>query len=198
MSWSVDAQNHLLARGGFAPRWLLWVWAKEYIGGAEVGFGIWNGDDNLTLEINGVDRLYYGAQGHFVVEPIIYSSALEVRTQKVSLSELTPEAETLARGYDLKNARAELHLALLDPASFSLIDVERQFKGFVNAAPIITPPVGGGGSSIEMELASASRKLTQTLAVKKSDQSQRLRNSTDAFRQYGSIAAAVTTQWDMV
>jgi len=163
-----------------------------------VSFGVWNGDDNATIEIGGIDRLYYGAQGHFVVDPIIYSSKLEVRTQNVTLSGISPEAETLVRGYDIKNAYTELHLALLDPQSFTLIDAERQFKGFVNGSPLTTPALGGGGSTIALQLASASRKLTQTLAVKKSDQSQRLRSASDAFRRYGSIAAAVTTQWDMV
>lgn len=194
MTWSIAAQNHLAARAGYAPRWLLWVAATERLTGDPAPVGIWNGDDHLTFTIAGQPRLYLGAQGRFEVADIVFATGTQVRTLDVQLSGISPEAEQLVRGYVVRFARAELHLALLDPQSFALIDVQRVWKGFVNRAPIMTPPIGGE-ATIALELASAMRSLTCSLALKKSDQSQRLRAG-DRFRQYGSVAAAVTTEWN--
>jgi hypothetical protein len=194
MTWGATAQTHLLAREGYAPRWLLYVQTRNRTTDAVEPVGIWNGDDSLSLTISGEARSYFGAQGLFEVAPVIYGTGTLVRTQSVTLSGISPEAEDMVRGFIIRGVAAELHLALFDPLNATLIEARRMFKGFVNRAPIITPALGSGSPSIGLELTSAMRLLTQTIAVKKTDQSQQLRSG-DRFRRYGSIASEVVTEW---
>lgn len=195
MTFSVAAQNHLLARTGVMPRWLLWVGAKEFGTLASAPLGLWNGDDDLTFTINGAPRVYLGALSRFDVEPITYATGLNVRTQQVTLAANAPETEDLVRGFLIRLAPVELHLALLDPASTDLIDVQPMFRGFVNRAPLSTP-AQGGGDSVTIEL--VSRMRTMALpgpALKKTNQSHILRDATDDFRQYGATAGEIVTEW---
>jgi hypothetical protein len=194
MTWSVAAQNHLFARAGYAPRWLLYVRTRNRDTGAPFPIGLWNGDDSISLTIGGNPRSYFGAQGLFTVDPVIYGSGTLVRTQRVTLSGIAPEAEDMVRGFIIRGVEADLRLALFNPVEMTLIESRRMFRGFVNKAPIVTPEMGGGSPAITLELASSMRLLTRTVAVKKTDQSQRLRQD-DRFRRYGSIAAEVVTEW---
>ena len=193
MTLNQNAQNHLAARAGFMPRWLLWVAATDKATGDPAPIGIWDGDDQQSFIINGQSRPYFGAQGFFEVDPLVYAAGTFIRTQTLTLSGISAAAEQLVRGYRVRFAPAELHLALFDPRTENLIDTQRRFKGFVNRSPIFTPAVGGV-TSIKLELASSMRTLTRTLALKKSDESQQ-RRSGDRFRKYGSIAGTITTKW---
>lgn len=195
MSWSVTAQNHLLARSAVMPRWLLWVAAKEFGTLASAPLGLWNGDDDLSFSIAGSPRTYLGALSRFEVEPITYATGLDVRTLSITLAANAPETEDLVRGFIIRLAAVELHLALLDPQTTDLIDVQPMFRGFVNRAPLSTP-AQGGGDSVTIEL--VSRMRTMALpgpALKKTNQSHILRDATDDFRQYGATAGEIVTEW---
>lgn len=187
------AAQALFAAGHFAPRWLLYVTSKARDTGASVPFGIWDGDDHQTFVVDGESRLYYGAQSAFSVGQIVYGTGLQVRTVSVSLSGVGAEGEQLVRGYDVRLAPAELHCAVLDPLSGSVADVKRAFVGTVNGASITTP-AEGGQTMLELSLTSSLRSLTQTLAIKKSDQSQRLRGG-DRGRRYSSLADRNNDPW---
>jgi len=195
MTWSVSAQNHLLARGGVMPRWLLWVEARAFGTLAAAPLGLWNGEDDLAFTIAGNSRVYLGALSRFEVDPITYATGLDVRTLSLTLAATAPETEDLVRGFIIRLAPVELHLALLDPQTTDLIDVQPMFRGFINRAPLSTP-AQGGGDSVTIEL--VSRMRTMALpgpALKKTHQSQRLRDATDAFRQYGATAGEIVTEW---
>jgi hypothetical protein len=195
MSWSVDAQNHLLARAAVMPRWLLWIKAKNFGSLTPAPVGLWNGEDNLTFNINGTNRVYQGALSRFEVEPITYAAGLDVRSLQITLAANAPETEDVVRGFVIRLAEVELHLALLDPDTTNLIDVEPMFRGFINRAPLTTP-AQGGGDTVTFEMVSRMRVLALPgPALRKTDQAMRLRNSNDAFRQYGSIASEVQTEW---
>ncbi len=194
MTFDVTSQNHLLDRSGVSPRWGLWVAAKEFTTLTAAPLGLWTGDDHATMTVDGSSRTYFGAQGQFDIEPIVYAVGTDVRTLRVTLSAISPEAEDLVRGFVVRLAPVELHLFLMNPASGALIGYDRKFKGFINRAPIQTPAMGGGSPTTTLELVSSMRLLTRTMAVKKTDQSQQLRSS-DRFRRYGSIAATVLTDW---
>jgi len=194
MTWSLAAQNHLFARGDYAPRWLLYVRTRNRTTGAPFPIGLWNGDDSISLTIGGEARSYFGAQGLFTVDPVIHGSGTLIRSQRVTLSGIAPEAEDMVRGFIIRGVEADLRLALFEPRDMTLIESRRMLRGFVNRAPLVTPEMGGASPAITLELASAMRLLTRTVAVKKTDQSQRLRQD-DRFRRYGSIAAEVTTEW---
>jgi hypothetical protein len=194
MTFSSAGINHLNARGAVAPRWLLWIGAKNFTTLTDASIGLWNGDDDLTFTIDGGSRVYNGALGKFDVEPLVYAKGTDIRTQRITLSVNTPEVEDVFRGFIVKGAAVELHLALMDPQSGAVIDTDRKFKGFLNRAPISTPAMGSGGGTISLEMVSSMRLLTRTIAVKKTDQSQQLRSG-DRFRRYGAVAAEVDTEW---
>jgi len=197
MTWTISAQNHLLARAAVMPRWLLWVKAKAFGTLAPAPLGLWSGEDDLTFTIDGSPRVYLGALSRFEVEPITYAAGLDVRSLQVTLAANAPETEDLVRGFVIRLAEVELHLALMDPETTDLIDVQPMFKGFLNRAPLSTPALGsGGGDSVTLELVSRMRVLALPgPALRKTDQAQRLRDPADAFRQYGAIAAEVQTEW---
>jgi hypothetical protein len=195
MSWSVGAQNHLLARAAVMPRWLLWIAAKNFGSLTAAPVGLWNGEDNLTFTIGGSPRVYQGGLSRFEVEPITYATGLDVRNLQISFAANAPETEDVVRGFVIRLAPVELHLALLDPDTTDLIDVQPMFRGFINRAPLTTP-AQGGGDTVTIEMVSRMRTLALPgPALKKTDQAMRLRNSADSFRQYGSIAGEVQTEW---
>jgi hypothetical protein len=195
MTWSITAQTHLLARGAVMPRWLLWVEAKAFGTLAAAPVGLWTGEDDLTFTIAGSPRVYRGALSRMEVEPLTSAAGLDVRTLQITLAANAPETEDLVRGLVIRLAAVELHLALLDPVTTDLIDVQPMFRGFLNRAPLATP-AQSGGDSVTLELVSRMRTLALPgPALKKTDQAQRLRDPADAFRQYGAIAAEVQTEW---
>ncbi len=193
MALNAAATTLLASRDGVVSRWLLWVEARNGQTGATEALGLWTGDDNQTFTIDGQSRSYYGAGGLISLSDLVYEAGTNVRMQTVSLGPLTPEVEMLIRGYEPRLAPAEIHLAIFDPDTMQLLDTERRFKGWVDSAPINTPKLGGN-AVCEVTLASSSRAGTQTLALKKSDQSQRLRGG-DRFRRYADISGAVPVWW---
>lgn len=193
MTWTAAAQTHLRARDSFAPRWMLWIEARERGTGAAAATGLWQGDDEQTFTIDGQSRLYHGAQDALMPAPIRYRTGTIVQSQDVTISGLTAEAQQLVRGYDTRFCPAELHLALLNPQSMEVIDVERMFRGTVDRLSVPTPEANGS-SSITVTLVSQMRAMTQTLALKKSDESQKRREN-DRFRRYGAVAERVTVPW---
>ena len=194
MSFGSAGINHLNARGAVEPRLLLWIEAKNFTTLTDASIGLWNGDDDLTFTIDGTPRVYNGALGRFDVDPIVYAKGTDVRTQRITLSANTPEVKDTIRGYLVKGAAVQLHLALMDPLSGLVIDTDRKWDGFVNRWPLSTAALGSGGTSAPLEIVTEMRLLTRTVAVKKTDQSQQLRSS-DRFRRYGSVAAEVNTDW---
>lgn len=193
MSFSLAAQTHLAEATAFSPRWALWLSVRDRATDDRVDVGLWNGDDDATLTIDDVARVYIGAQSLFEVSPVVEEIGTTVRTQGVSLSGIDDRVEAIVRGYDLALAPAELHLILLHPTTGAMIGYERRWRGVVTAAPLITPPVGGRGR-VQITLASGFRGLTAPLPIRKSDEAQQARSG-DRFRRYGSISAAVRAPW---
>ena len=194
MTFNAAAQIHLKGRTGTAGRWFLWASVRDRATGLRVDVGLWNGDDDITIPINGVNRLYQGLQGGMIVHDVVSSIGTVVRTQKITLSGLTAEAINLVRAHDARLAPVELHLGLFEPTTMTLIDIDQRFVGIINKAPIPTPAKDDCGTTISFEMVSKMRGLTRRLPLKKSDSAQRSRSG-DKFRQYGSIAAAVKTKW---
>lgn len=195
MSWSVSAQNHLLARAAVMPRWLLWIGAKNFGTLTDASVGLWNGEDNATFTIGGSPRVYQGGLSRFEVEPITYAAGIDVRTLQISFAANAPETEDVVRGFVIRLAPVELHLALLDPEATDLIDARMMFRGFINRAPLTTP-AQGAGDTVRLEMVSRMRTLALPgPALKKSNASQITRNDADGFRKYASIAKEVTVEW---
>ena len=58
------------------------------------------GDDHLTIAINGVNRSYFGVRTLIGMEPIRADLGLEVRMLQLALSPLTLEVALMLRGHE--------------------------------------------------------------------------------------------------
>lgn len=199
---SVDSATvaHLQARAGVVVRELLWLTVKDRATGAPVDIGIWADLDTLDLPvISGetgatVTRTYIAAGALLSIDPIPLVADLSVRSVNVSLSGVSPEIDAAIRGYDARFAPAEIHRALFDPATRTLVAPPPcHFVGVVNTLAIPTP-AAGGEAVITAELVSATRELTRTNPAKRSDETQRLR-ADDRFRRYTSTSGMIDLNW---
>ena len=192
---------YLAARTGVVSRHMVHVIARNRETGLQEALGLWQGDDHLTIAINGTNRTYFGAGGLIGVEPIRAGIGLEVRMLQLALSPLTPEVAQLLRGYDARLAPAEVHRALLSLETGQLIaEPIRVFRGWVDEVKIRTGAVSetgevGGTGEATVTLASAARGLTRPLTLTRSDAEMRRRNAGDAFRRYTDIAGEVGVWW---
>jgi hypothetical protein len=186
---------YLSTHTGVASRHMVHVIGRNRSTGAQEALGLWQGDDHLTIAIDGVNRTYYGAGGLIGVEPIRAGIGLEVRMLQATLSPLTPEVALLLRGYDTRLALAEVHRGLLSLQTGQLIaEPIRVFRGWVDEVKIRTGEVGGT-SEATVTLASAARGLTRALTLTRSDTEMRRRNAGDRFRDYADIAGEVGVWW---
>lgn len=190
-----SSAGYLSARSGIAARHMVHVVARNRETGAQEALGLWQGDDHLTIAINGVNRTYYGAGALVGVEPIRAGIGLEVRMLQVVLAPMTPEVALLLRGYDARLAPAEVHRALLSLETGQLIaEPIRVFRGWVDEVKLRKGEVGGNGQAT-VSLASAARGLTRALTLTRSDVEMRRRRSDDGFRRYTDIAGEVGVWW---
>lgn len=175
-------------------RSLLWISPKVRATGSDTTIGFWNGDDHQDFTIRAATRSYYGAGTIPGLDAITKTTALKIQMHRVKLSVGAPEVLNAIRSYDLRQAPVELHRALYD-ADRNLVDEPHEvLTGWINAAPE-TRAQEGGTWLVSLTIASASRALTKTLPTMRSDQSLRLRNASDAGRQYASIAKPITAYW---
>ncbi len=191
--WPPLAQDHLNARLPVALRWLVWTTVVRIADGATVAMGFWTGEDHETLTVEGQSRTYFGAQGAMEIGPIVNEPGTAIASQEVTLG-LSPEGETLVRGHRLGGAPVEIHCALYDPGSWALLGIRRFFRGTIDGSPVTTPATGTV-ATLPLRLVSTARAGTMTLAGKKSDASQRLRDPDDQFRQYADLGAVSSDPW---
>lgn len=192
MPWDINTQNHLVARKGYVPRWLLYIYALE-TDRTDAPIGIWSGEYDATFTIDGTSRVYAAGSDGMKPDAIAYEAGTVVKTQNIELGGVNAQALEIVMGRIIRGRKAELHLMFMDPQSGTIIGYNRMFKGFVNRASTNTGQFGRQ-SSIRIELASSFRALTRTLGLKKSDQSQKARNG-DRARRYSAVTVAVKTEW---
>lgn len=195
--YGTAVEAHLAATSGVQIRHLVWIQARNRSSGAIESVGFWNGLDARSFTIGGSSRTYTGAGTLLGIAPITGEVGLQVRMQQVSLSGIPPEVLQLIHGYDARLAPIEVHRVFFDPEKGVLIgDPVRVMKGWVDEMPVPTP-AEGGTDSVTLTVASASRALTKTLTIKKSDEAQRRISATDRGREYASISGAVGVFWGM-
>lgn len=184
----------LQARAGIVSRVLIWFSARNRATNAVETMGLWTGADHEYFTISAASRLYYGAGNVMDIPQLTYQSGLAVRIHRIGLSPLTPEVMQLIRGYDVKSAPVEIHRALYSTDTRLLIEEpHRVLTGFVDEVDLGTPAAGGTASCV-LGIATSARVLTQDLAIKKSDETQRLRLG-DRMRRWGDVSGAVDVWW---
>ncbi len=181
-------------RAGIIARQLLWMTVKDRTTGDPVSFGLWNGEDHETITIAGQARDYYGAGTVLEVPDIVHEVGFKARNHRVTISPISPEVKVVLRTYDARFAPIEIHRALYDTETRNLVsEPHRVFKGWINGAPISRTAIPGRAKA-ELVLVSSARVLTRKLALKKSDESHRLR-ADDRFRRYADVAETAKTFW---
>jgi len=187
--------DHARATDGIVAHLLLWVSARNRTTGLTETMGLWTGDDVQDFVIDGQARSYFGAGSFIDCDPVTMETGLKVRMHRIRFAPVTAEAAQLVRGYDTRLAPAELHRAVFDPVTMTLIDTpHRILRGWINALPIPTPAEGQTAAG-EMIIASSARALTKSLSRTFSDGSLRARASTDGFFKYTDITGEVETRW---
>lgn len=191
--------DHLAARAPIALRHLIWLSARNRASGAIESIGFWTGDDHADVVVDGQTRTYLGAGGVIEMSPITHGTGTDVRTVRAVLSPMAPEVELALRGYEPRGAAVEIHRIIQAPATgLTVGNPVRRLKGWVSAVSIVSGGEGREGKAT-LTIASNARAGTRTLALKKSDESQKLRQTAtgvpDRFYRYASISGAVEIDW---
>jgi hypothetical protein len=176
---------------------LVWFEAKDRDNPAVLHpLGLWSGDDHQEISVGGVTRLYYGAQGNLALpNGITYRAGLEVQMLDVLIGPLAPEVEQLLRGYEPKQARAEVHVKLDDVDGVQVGPVWRAWHGRVDTVSLSTE---GGWGDVEtgarVTMVPSSRDGTNAIPDTKSDATYK-RNAADGIGRYMAVGGTVRTPW---
>ena len=184
----------LQTRTGLVARTSIWVSARNRATNAVETMGLWTGGDHENITIGGVSRLYYGAGSVVDLPQVTMQTGLGVRMHRLGLSPLTPEVMQLIRGYDVRFAPVEIHRALFSTDTRLLVEEpHRVLTGFIDEVDLGTPAAGGTSSCV-LGIATSARVLTQSLPLKKSDETQKLRSG-DRFRRWTDVSGSVDVWW---
>jgi hypothetical protein len=193
-TFDTATQAYMDAQSGVAAAGLVWIQAKDRATGAAASIGLWTGPQDASITIGGAARTYLGAGEILGLPDIETETGLAVREYRLQLSGIAPGVETAARQYDARFAPVEIHRALFNIDTGALIaEPVRVVKGWCDRLSFEVGPIGGSAVA-EMTVVSNARILTRTLATKKSDQSQRLRED-DRFRRYAEVTGQVGVWW---
>ena len=185
---------------GITPRVFAFFTVRNRTDGAPVSIGMWNGDWDVTLDVvNGFtglteSRTYYG-ECNLVVGDVQLVTDLSIQTLNVSMSQLAPPCQQLARTYDPRLGKVEIHKIELDrltrmPVSAPEID----FMGEIDGAPIETPRAGSDGS-IQYKINSDAISMLAIVNPRKSSYEGQRRRSGDEFGKYASTVGDWKIPW---
>ncbi|KXF92085.1 hypothetical protein [Phaeobacter inhibens] len=193
--FDATTQAHLEERKGTNAKVLLWFRTRNRETGAPETLGFWSGDDHQEFLINGEVRTYYGAGNVINVPPLVVAPGFQTRYYRVTIPPFTDEVKTLLQAYEPRLATVEIHSICFElNGGRPTGDPVRVFKGFLNQAP---EELGakGGTSRTELTLATAARRLTHGLPLKRSGDELKRRNPNDRGREYSDVAGDWTVPW---
>ncbi len=184
----------LAARGGLVAHRLIWISARNRATQAVEAMGLWSGEDDITISIDGEARTYQGAGAFLQTEATTSGMGLAVRIHQIGLSAVAPEVEALVKQFETRFAPVAVHRALFNAETRELVGApHRVFLGMINSIDFPRAADGGAPAAV-LDIASETRTLTRTLGLKKSDDSQK-RRAGDRFRRYGDISGSVPVYW---
>jgi hypothetical protein len=200
-SISSELQAALAARTVVA-RNFVWLSAKHRETLATEAIGFWNDVGDVTAEVvDGLSRLpversFVGSGALIAMGDLEQTADGSIRTLTITLSPITEAVEQAIRLYDAKNAPVQVHRGIFDPQSRRLVEAPQpRFVGFVDGAPVVTPPVGGSGS-VQLNCVSQSRELTRTNTATRSDGYLRsISGGADGFYQYSNVVGSWPLFW---
>lgn len=185
---------YLASRGGTIAHRLVQIAARNIATGLVENIALWSGEYDLTVTIAGDLRTYVGAGTLLQTDAITAGPGLAVRVHQLRMAAVAPEVESLVKEYDTRFAPVEMHRAFFHPSTRALVsEPHRVFRGLINSIDFPTEAPGASPTCV-IEMVSEARILTRTLALKKSDESQKKRGG-DRFRRFGDVSAAVAVFW---
>lgn len=193
-SYDVDTLDYIQARAGVVARLLVWITARNLDTGLPESFGLWTGEENRAFVVDAQSRDYVGAGVLLEMGSIKAEPGLDVRTWSLALAGASSDVEAAVKGFDTTFAPVEVHRVLFDPENGQQVgSPHRVFRGKIDNLDFQTGPIGDE-PVCQVNLVSATRELTRTLALKKSAASHALRGA-DQFRRYGDISGTVPVFW---
>jgi len=186
-SFSTTLQNALLNRK-IVFRDFLWIIPRDFSSGDPAPYGFWSGTTSISAQVvnplsgSAIERDFEGAGALISISDIPAVSGTAVQTVTITFSQISPGAQNIVRGYDLKQARVEIYSGYFDPNTRALLEPAFcRFQGFVDTAPLVTPAENSDGS-LTLTCTSHAQELTRSNPDTRSDDSQKsLRNASDGF-----------------
>ncbi|MFB2531037.1 hypothetical protein ACEYYA_02605 [Paracoccus sp. p3-h83] len=191
---------HLAARKPFIVRHLLTISARNRATGAPEVLGLWDGDDHADFTLDGLTVTYFGAGGLVKIGPFSHGIGTDIRKVDVVLAPMAPEVATAIRGYDPRTAPVTIHRMLIDPDTLAVIGTPvRRLKGRVSKVELTGGDGDGAEAQCKVTLATSAIEGTRGLALKKSDESQKLRllpnGAPDRLMRYATVSGKAPVKW---
>lgn len=169
------------------PRDFIWFVVKNRSDGSPVTDGYWSDVGQITADVIDPEtggtssRTFFSGFGLIQISDIALVSSLTVQNVTITLAQMSSRINDLVRTYDCKQGQVQIFRGLLDPDTMTLVGpAEPRFVGFIDEAPIRTPPEGENGD-VTLTCTSHTQELTRANTDTRSDTSQRLRDPDDAF-----------------
>lgn len=184
--------------GAVAPIWFFHVIVYDSDTNAAVPISVWSGDEDITLTVQAADgsnvsRLFTGNVG-LSVTGLKYVADLTDNPVTVSLSQIAPVAQLMARGYNLRLAYCEIHSTAWAGGALASTP-QLQWVGIVDEGPIATPAAGSDGGISLIVRSEIMAQLTAINPAKSSDEHQRRRRANDSFCRFSGVIASREIQW---
>lgn len=186
-----------IERGAISARDFMTVYARSRETGDIVADSLWSDMGNVTANVVNPDtgqiesRDFYGSGNLVSISDIPLVSNLSVQNVNVELSHLATNAETLMRGYNVRQAVVQIFRGLFNTETGQLVTAAfPRFSGFIDGATIKTATENEEGQTA-FTCASHTQEITRANAETRSDASQRIRDGSDTF----FLDAATTTEW---
>lgn len=197
---SISTENQVaLNQRQLIARDFLWIVARNRNTGAPETVGFWSDVENATVSVLDPDTLlpvyrnYYAAGGLIEINEIPAISVIQVQDIEIKMSQLDELVQQAVRLYDVKQARVEIHRGLFDPDTRNLVAPALvRFVGVINNLRITTASEGSEGG-VYLSCVSHTQELTRANPSTRSNEDQKLRNSTDIF----FLDTAIVGEWEL-
>lgn len=183
--------------GAVSARDFMTVYARNRETGVVIEDSLWSDVGNIVANVINPDtglvesRTFYGSGNLVSISDIPLVANLTAQNINVELSHLAANAETLIRGYNVRQARVQIFRGLLNVETGLLVSPAfPRFSGFVDAATIRTATENDEGQTT-FTCASHTQEVTRANADTRSDTSQRLRSASDPF----FLDSTTVTDW---
>ena len=174
----------------------LWIVARNRLTGELVPDGMWSDYGDVSAQVinpnTGIaeTREFYGSGTLVQISDIPLVQNLTVQNITISMSQIVDHVQQLVREYDIRQAPVEIYRGLFDPDTRQMVaPAECRFVGFADNLVITTPSENEEGAAV-LTCVSHTQEMTRANAETRSNETQVLRNATDAF--YKDAATTIT------